>query len=95
MVALGRNHGTSVTGGYVYRGKRSPSYDGVYIFGDYESKKIWGLTQKERELTKIRQIGIAPDRITSFAVDDDGELYLLGYDQGAIYRLVLDRSVFE
>ncbi len=95
VVALGRKHGASVTGGYVYRGKRSSTYDGVYIFGDYESKRMWGLRAKDRKLEKIRQIGTAPDRITTFAVDREGEIYFCGYDQGMVYRIVLDQSVFE
>ncbi|MCH2375191.1 MAG: PQQ-dependent sugar dehydrogenase [Planctomycetes bacterium] len=95
VVALGRKHGGSVTGGYVYRGKRSPSYVGVYIFCDFESKRIWGLTQKNRGLTKIRQIGTAPDRVASFGIDRNGELFALGFDYGMVYRLVLDDSVFE
>ena len=94
-MALGRTHGASVTGGYVYRGSRNPSFAGVYIFGDYESKRMWGLTQHNRALTKIRQIGIAPDRITSFGVDNEGELYIVGYDQGRIQRLVLEDTRFE
>ena len=95
VVAMGRKFGVSITGGYVYRGQRSPSYYGVYIFGDYESKRMWGLRQKDRKLEMIREIGRAPDRITSFAEDDDGELYLLGYDRGMVYRVVLDHSTFE
>jgi len=95
IVALARKHGASVTGGYVYRGKRSKSYEGVYIFADYESRRMWGLTQKDRRLTKIREIGRAPDRVTTFAVDTDGEIYLLGYDTGMIYRVALESSVFE
>lgn len=95
IVALGRKHGASITGGYVYRGSRNKSYEGVYIFGDFESKRVWGLTQKNRKLTKIRQLGTAPDRIASFNVDNDGELYMCGYDTGQIYRLVLDESAFE
>jgi len=95
VVALGRRHGASVTGGYVYRGKRSPGYRGVYIFGDYESKRLWGLTQKDRQLTKILEIGRAPDRMTTFALDRDGEIYFLGYDHGLIYRLDFGKQKFE
>ncbi len=95
VVAIARHHGTSVTGGYVYRGTRSPSYYGVYIFGDYQSKRIWGLTHADRRLVKVRQIGIAPDRIVSFGTDADGEIYMVGYDQGIIYHLALAGSRFE
>ena len=95
VVAMARKYGASITGGYVYRGGRARHFDGVYIFGDYESKRMWGLRQRDRELTSIREIGKAPDRIASFAVDRDGELYLLGYDQGMIYRLVLEAGTYD
>src|SRR4051794_4513692 len=32
--------GTTVTGGYVYRGKQIPGLRGTYIFGDYSGGKI-------------------------------------------------------
>ena len=95
VLSLARKHGVSVTGGYVYRGTRSPSYQGVYVFGDYESKRLWGMTQQDRKLVTIREIGRAPDRIVAFAQDPAGELYLVGYDKGQIYRLLLEDSIFE
>lgn len=86
VFAYARKYGPSVTGGFVYRAKpRSPFY-GVYIFGDYESKRVWGLTQTNRTLKTIRQLGIAPQRVVSFGQDAHGELYVVGYE-GLIYRL--------
>jgi putative heme-binding domain-containing protein len=95
VVSLRRKHGVSVTGGHVYRGKKNPSYEGVYIFGDFESKRVWGLTQENRTLNKIREIGTSPDRIVSFGIDTGGELYVVGYDSGRIYQIRLEDSVFE
>lgn len=89
-----RRHGVSVTGGYVYRGKRSPSYVGAYIFSDFESKRIFALTQSDRKLIKVRQVGNCPEKPSSFGVDSNGELFIVGYE-GTIYQLVLDDSVFE
>ena len=93
VMAYRRKYGVSVTGGYVYRGRHSPSYHGAYIFGDFESRRIWALTQSDRKLTKIRQIGMSPQKIASFGVDNDGELLLVGYE-GTIFRLSLDDSDF-
>jgi len=95
VVSLLRKHSVSVTGGHVYRGNKNPTYDGVYIFGDFESKRVWGLTQNDRTLKEIREIGTSPDRIVSFGTDNDGELYVVGYDTGRIYRIRLEDSVFE
>ena len=87
--------GTSVIGGYVYRGKRSRSYQGVYIFGDWDSKRVWGLKQRNGKLLVIRQIATSPGKVSSFGVDHEGEIYVVGYDDGMIYRLCLEESVFE
>jgi len=95
VVALARKYGVSVTGGYVYRGKRSRSYRGVYIFGDWDSKRVWGLKQRNGKLLVIRQIATSPGKVSSFGVDHEGEIYVVGYDDGMIYRLCLEESVFE
>jgi putative heme-binding domain-containing protein len=94
VVSYRRKRGVSVTGGYVYRGTRSPSYVGAYIFSDFESKTIWAMTQEDRKLTKIREIGKVPEKPASFGIDADGELLIVGYE-GTIFRLELDESVFE
>ncbi len=94
VFAYPRQLGVSVTGGYVYRGNRSPSFYGVYIFADYESKRIWGLTASDRRLVKIREIGRADQRIVSFGQGNDGEIYAVGYE-GMIYHVALDDAVFE
>ncbi|MBA61507.1 MAG: hypothetical protein CMJ76_03995 [Planctomycetaceae bacterium] len=94
VIAYRRKHGVSVTGGYVYRGSRSPSYVGKYIFADFETKTIWAMTQKDRKLVDVRVIGKVPEKPCSFGVDHDGELLIVGY-QGTIYRLLLDESVYD
>ena len=51
------------------------------------------MTQAERQLIKVRQIGESPQKIASFGVDPDGELLLVGYE-GTIFRLALEESDF-
>jgi putative heme-binding domain-containing protein len=81
--------GVSVTGGFVYRGKRAPLMQGRYLCGDFESRRIWALTQTNRLLASIIEIGRAPTRLVSFGQDHDGELYVVGYDNGVIYGMDL------
>jgi putative heme-binding domain-containing protein len=94
VLSYRRKEGVSVTAGYVYRAKPESSYYGAFIFADFESKRIWAMTQKDRTLVKVRQIGSCPEKPCSFGIDAHGELMVIGYE-GSIYRLVLDDSVFE
>jgi putative heme-binding domain-containing protein len=81
--------GVSVTGGFVYRGKQAPRMEGWYVFADYESRRIWAMQQTDRKLQRIVEIGRAPSRAVSFAQRLDGELCLVGYDDGVIYNVGL------
>jgi len=94
VFAYTRKYGVSVTGGYVYRGDRASSFYGVYIFGDFQTRRVFGLSVRDGRLDKVRQIGTAPQRIVSFAADADGQLYLLGYE-GMIYRMTFPGTQFE
>jgi len=89
-----RKYGNSVTGGYVYRGDKSSTFYGVYICGDYTSHRLFGLKQQDRSLQVVRQIGVAPQGIASFGQDEQGNLYVVGYE-GMIYTLDFSGAVFE
>jgi hypothetical protein len=95
IVSIRRRHGVSVTGGFVYRGRVDSPFYGLYICGDFESKRIWALAQKDGRLISIWEIGRSPAKIVSFSEDAAGELYLVGYDLGLIYRLELTQGRME
>ena len=81
--------GQSITGGYVYRGMSLPALRGVYVYGDYQSGRIWGVREKDGkatisgelvDITKSRPLNIA-----AFGEDQRGEITILAFD-GKIYR---------
>jgi hypothetical protein len=94
VFAYRRKYGNSITGGYVYRGDKGPSFYGVYICGDYTSHRIWGIAQENRVLKSVRQIAMSPQNIASFAQDEAGEIYLVGYE-GMIYKLDFSNARFD
>lgn len=89
-----RKYGNSITGGYVYRGDKRSSFYGVYICGDYTSKRIWGVTQENRVLKIVRQVATSPQFIVSFGTDEQGNIYVVGYE-GMIYKMDFDTAVFD
>jgi len=94
IFASRRKHGSAVMGGYVYRGDPRSSFYGVYIFGDHQSRRIWGMTQDHGSLQTIRHLATASQSITCFAPDEAGNLYVVGY-QGMVYQLDLGGAHFE
>lgn len=93
VFAYRRKYGNSITGGLVYRGNRESSFYGVYICGDYTSRRVFGLRQENRILTEVWQIATSPQNIASFGTDQRGEIYLVGYE-GMIYRLDFTQARF-
>lgn len=94
VFAYRRKYGNSITGGYVYRGDPRSSFYGVYICGDYTSHRIFGVKQENRVLQVVRQIGTAPQGIASFTQDEQGNLYVVGYE-GMVYQLDLTNTDFN
>ena len=83
-------HGLSITGGYVYRGKKIPALRGAYVYGDYKTGTVWAFRQSDGRVNEYGQVvGPNPIRfVASFAEDQAGEQYLLGFEgKGRIYRL--------
>jgi uncharacterized repeat protein (TIGR03806 family) len=79
----------SITGGYVYHGKRLPELGGVYVYGDYQSGMIWGLRTQGDTVTWQRELARTPLHVVAFGEANNGELYLLDHDRThQIFRLV-------
>jgi putative heme-binding domain-containing protein len=94
IFAYRRKYGNSVTGGHVYRGDKDSSFYGVYVCGDYNSKRLFGITQQNGEMKMVRQIGTVPQRLVSFSEDEAGNIYAVGYE-GMIYQMDFTEARFE
>ncbi|MCE3258387.1 MAG: glucose/sorbosone dehydrogenase [Bacteroidetes bacterium] len=82
IAEYGRDKGISVTGGFVYRGKNMPAFDGKYIFGDWKGKMYyleesggkWVMQDMTIEGKKNNDLDF---NINSFGEDENGEIYIL------------------
>lgn len=85
----GRDVGQCVIGGYVYRGSQYPSLNGMYIYGDYSTGRVWGLRCEGngKPITLDVQLLKLPFSMSSFGQDRDGELYILDHPGGKVLRI--------
>jgi glucose/arabinose dehydrogenase len=84
----GHPWGCSITGGYVYRGRRMPGLRGHYFYGDFCKGWIRSFRYVDGKATDLRGWdfpGMA--MLMSFGEDGDGELYVVR-SNGTLYRIV-------
>ncbi|MFQ5508544.1 MAG: PQQ-dependent sugar dehydrogenase [Leptospirillia bacterium] len=90
VIEYSHNLGCSVTGGYVYRGERIAKLSGVYLFGDFCSGTVWGLTPKPGKAGQfnMRRYLETDLAIGSFGEDEAGEVYLLDTPAGTVWKVI-------
>lgn len=71
----------SITGGEVYRGPDYPALDGVYLYGDFCSGRIWGLARDAAGGWQNELLLDTDLRLTTFGLDERGNIYAAGFDQ--------------
>ncbi|PJZ75656.1 PQQ-dependent sugar dehydrogenase [Leptospira neocaledonica] len=85
------NHftGSSITGGYVYRGLNFPELNGRYFYGDFIAKRIWSIlwdgTKVSERIEHTSEMGFSSN-VSSFGEDTNGEIYIVDYG-GKIFRI--------
>ncbi|HZK78768.1 MAG TPA: PQQ-dependent sugar dehydrogenase [Gemmatimonadaceae bacterium] len=77
----------SITGGFVYRGRRIPSIVGHYFYADYCAGWVHSFKYQNGVVTDRREWAL-PDvgHIVSFGEDASGELYIVA-ENGKIFRV--------
>jgi glucose/arabinose dehydrogenase len=87
--------GQSITGGYVYRGKKWPKLQGLYLYADYASGRFWCLRHEKGKVGDAAQCDATIDgkstvnrmQPSSFGEDAQGEMYVCDHNRGTIYRI--------
>lgn len=79
----------SITGGFVYHGEAIEQLQGLYIYADYVSGRIWSLDFSDPENPVNKELFKAEFPISSFGVDQNQEIYICGFDD-KIYKFGLE-----
>jgi len=83
-----RDKGQSLTGGYVYTGKRIPALAGRYVFTDFLSGRVWSLAlPDEVERVEAKEHGVTGRMVATMGRDAEGELYFADFGSGELLRL--------
>ncbi len=75
----------SVTGGYVYRGPAIPDLQGMYVYGDYCSGRIWAASRQGSTWSPVL-LPVSATSLTTFGQSISGELFL--GTSGTLYQIV-------
>ncbi len=98
-VALSHADAASVTGGFVYRGKRFPDLHGRYIFGDWITRRFWAVPFDRNAVGAPTEIASTHVKPICFAIDHDGELLVLDYSnvgqKAGLYRFASNPKSIE
>ena len=80
--------GDSITGGFIYRGVRSASLRGFYLYGDFASNRLWAATREgEGWASYLVTAGGELQGISTFGEDEVGEIYVASYGTGRIHAI--------
>jgi uncharacterized repeat protein (TIGR03806 family) len=81
----------SITGGFIYHGKKHPTLKGAYIYGDYDTGRVWMLRYdaKAKKVTEHKELCDTTLRIVAWAQDADGEVHALDFIDGGLYELAV------
>lgn len=87
VIEYAHDAGESVTGGVVVRDPAYPRLDGIYLYADYVSGKVWGAVRDPADGTvETAELLDTGAQIVSFGTGDAGEVYAVDL-RGTVYRV--------
>ena len=84
----GHDVGSSITGGFVYRGSELNELYEAYVYGDYVSGRIWALRYDGVATSMNTELVDSSLNIPSFGLDQENRLYICAFDS-RIYKLAV------
>jgi len=90
ITEYGRSLGASVTGGFVYRGSAIPDLVGWYVYADFVSGRIFAIPADSQTGTATIELLDTALSISTFAQDENGELYVIDYGGASTIHRITD-----
>ena len=90
------SQGCAIAGGAVFRGPGSPALQGLFLYADTCSGRVWGLKRPDAEKESGWNSTLlmnAPISISGIGQDQAGNLYATSFDDGVLYQLI-ERPAF-
>lgn len=87
VIEHNHNDFRSITGGFVYRGKRLPELQGCYLYADYDTGRVWAFRYVNGKATEHRELADSVLRLVEWGEDQDGELFLVDFTGGQLHQL--------
>ena len=72
-LAFAHTEAASITGGYVYRGKRLEGLAGTYVCGDWVTRRLWATRFDGDKIVSHKEIAVGNEKIITFCEDAAGE----------------------
>ena len=89
IVAHPHAEAASITGGFVYHGKKFPELANALVYGDYVTGKVWALWYDGKQVVRHEEIADTPHSLIAFCHSEDGDIYYLHYPgRSTLHRLV-------
>jgi glucose/arabinose dehydrogenase len=93
ILSYGHDVGNVVTGGNVYRGRKSRALNGYYIYADEGSNRMWGATRDGTAWGTFQLVTSATPASpglanpAAFGEDEAGELYVASIGNGRVFAI--------
>ncbi len=91
--AMPHTEAASITGGLVYRGQKIPGLNGYYIYGDWQTSRLWAAKCNGDTLEPYRTIAHTDQRIVAFGEDPEGEPVIVDHIGGGLWHIVANPDV--
>ena len=91
-ITLSHSESASITGGVVYHGTQFPELAGHYVFGDWQTQRLWAAKCDGDQLQPHRDIAMTDQRIVAFGEQANGELLIVDHQGGGLWRLARNET---